>query len=89
MKQSPKPPAARVSGWGATGSPDGKPRRLTKAQLAEISRKRADLYEKLRQLTVFERERRRRAVVAQTFQENFVVGSGFRSARVGIRIARI
>jgi hypothetical protein len=58
-RQSPKPPAARVPSWGATGSPDGKPRRFTKAQLAEIRRKRADLYEKLQQLTFSERERRR------------------------------
>ena len=59
MKQSLKPPVARVSGWGATGSPDGKRRLLTSAQWAEIRRKRADLYERLRQLTVSERERRR------------------------------
>jgi hypothetical protein len=50
-RQSLKPPAARVSGWGATGSPDGKRRLLTNAQFAEMRRKRADLYEKLRQLT--------------------------------------
>jgi hypothetical protein len=58
-KQSPKPPAARVFGWGATGSPDGKRRFLTSAECAEIRRKRADLNAKLWQTTAAERERRR------------------------------
>ena len=57
--QPPKPPAARVSGWGSTGSPDGKRRLLSRAQYAEIRRKRADLYVKLRQMTAAERDRRR------------------------------
>ena len=41
------------------GSPDGKRRLLTSAQFAEIRRKRADLNEKLWQLTAAERDRRR------------------------------
>jgi hypothetical protein len=54
------PPAApRISGWGATGSPDGRRRSLTSAQWAEIRRKRADMYQKLRQITAAERERGR------------------------------
>jgi len=59
IKQSSKPPAARVSGWGATGSSDSSRPLLTSKHFAEIRRKRADLYEKLRQMTVAERERRR------------------------------
>lgn len=53
-KQSPKPPIVRASGWGATGSSDGKRRFLTSEQFAEIRRKRADLYAKLRQMTAAE-----------------------------------
>jgi hypothetical protein len=46
--------------WSATGSPDGKRRLLTSARWAKMRPKRADLYEKLRQLSAFsERERRR------------------------------
>jgi hypothetical protein len=56
--QPPKPPAARVSSWGATGRLDGKRRFLTKAQFAEMRRKRADLDAKLWQLTLAERDRR-------------------------------
>jgi hypothetical protein len=58
-RQSSKPTTARVSGWGATGSPDGSRPLLTSAQYVEIRRKRADLEAKLRQLTATERERRR------------------------------
>jgi len=48
-RQSRKPPSARVSGWGATGNPDGKRRLLTSAQYAELRRKLADVEVKLRQ----------------------------------------
>ena len=54
-RQLPKPPSPRIS-WSAD-SLAFKPRLLTKAQFAETRRKRADLHEKLRQLTVSERER--------------------------------
>jgi hypothetical protein len=58
-RQLPKPPAARVFGWGATGSPNGSRPLLTIAQYAEMRRKRVDLEAKLRQMTTAERERRR------------------------------
>ena len=58
-KHSLKPPAARVSGWGATGSPNGSRSLLTSAQYAEMRRKRVDLEAKLRQMTAAERDRRR------------------------------
>jgi hypothetical protein len=48
-----------ISGWGATGSPDGRRRPLSSVQWAEIRRKRADMYAKLRQMTAAERDRRR------------------------------
>jgi len=55
-----KPPAAPImSGWGATGSPDGRRRLLTSAQYAEMRRKRTDMDATLRQMTAAERERRR------------------------------
>ena len=56
-RQLPKPPSPHI-GWSAN-SLAFKGRLLTKAQFAEARRKRADLNEKLRQLTVCERERRR------------------------------
>jgi hypothetical protein len=59
MKQPPKPPAARLSDWGATGSSIGKRRLLTSAQFAEMRRKLADVDAKLRQMTAAERQRRR------------------------------
>jgi hypothetical protein len=58
-RQTSKPPTARVSGWGVTGSPEGKGRFLSKAQFAELRRKRADVHAKLRQMVYAERERRR------------------------------
>lgn len=58
-RQTSKPPTARVSGWGAMGSPEGKSRCLTKARFAEVRRKRAEVDAKLRQMTAAERERRR------------------------------
>jgi hypothetical protein len=58
-KQSPKPPAIRLNGWGATGYINGGRRFPTSAQYAEMRRKRADLDTKLSQLTTAERERRR------------------------------
>ena len=58
-RQTSKPPTARVSSWSAMGSPEGQRRFLTKAQFAELRRKRADVYAKLRQMTEAERERRR------------------------------
>ena len=57
--QSPKPPSTHISGWGATGSPDGRRRLLTSAQFTEMRRKRADLNAKVRQMKAAERERRR------------------------------
>ena len=59
MKQPPKPPAAQVSDWGATGNPIGKRRLLTRSQFAELRRKLADVDAKLRQMTAAERQRRR------------------------------
>ena len=59
-ERSPKPPTAPIiSGWGATGSPDGRRRFLTSAQCAEMRRKRADMDAKLRQMTAAESDRRR------------------------------
>ena len=50
-RQPPKPLAARVSGWGATGILNGSRPLLTSAQYAEMRRKRADVDAKLKQLT--------------------------------------
>jgi hypothetical protein len=58
-RQTSKPPTARVSGWGVTGSPEGKGRFLSKTQFAELRRKRADVHAKLRQMVYAERELRR------------------------------
>ena len=59
-RQSPKPPAVRVSDWGATGHLDGIRRRfLITAQLQMMRRQLSDLDAKLRQLTTAEHERRR------------------------------
>jgi hypothetical protein len=59
-RQLPKPPAAaRISGWGGTGYPNGSRPLLTSAQYAEMRRKRADLDAKLKQMTAVERDRRR------------------------------
>jgi hypothetical protein len=58
-RQSPKPPAIRLNGWGATGYINLGRRFLTSAQCVEIRRKRADLDAKLWQMTAAERERRR------------------------------
>jgi hypothetical protein len=58
-KQSPKPPAARLSDWGATGSSIGKRRLLTRAQYAELRRKPVDVDANLGQLSAAERGRRR------------------------------
>jgi hypothetical protein len=58
-KQSPKPPAIRLSVWGAAGDPNSPRRFLTDAQYAVIRRKRAELNAKLWQMTTTERERRR------------------------------
>jgi hypothetical protein len=56
-KQSPKPPAARLSDWGATGNSIGKRRLLTRSQFADMRRKLADVDAKLRQMTAAERQR--------------------------------
>jgi hypothetical protein len=58
-RQSPKPPAIRLNGWGATGYINGGRRFLTSTQYAEMRRKLADVDAKLKQLTAAERERRR------------------------------
>jgi hypothetical protein len=55
-RQLPKPPSPRIT-WSAD-SLAFRPRLLTKAQFAEARRKRADLIEKLRQLSLAERDRR-------------------------------
>jgi hypothetical protein len=55
----PKPTTTRLSDWQAMGYLYTGRRPLTDAQRAEVRRKRADLYERLRQLTVAEREQRR------------------------------
>ena len=55
-RQSPKPPSPRI--WSAD-SLAFKARLLAKAEFAEARRKRADLNEKLRQLSLAERDRRR------------------------------
>jgi hypothetical protein len=57
-RQPPEPPTGRISVWGAD-SLAVKRRLLTKAQFAEIRRKRADLDAKLWQMTKAERDRRR------------------------------
>lgn len=57
-RKSPKPTSRPARSWSAD-SLAFKPRLLTKAQFAEARRKRADLNEKQRQLTVSERDRRR------------------------------
>ena len=57
-RQPPKPPTARISGWGGMGYPDGS-RRLTRAQLRGMRRQLTDLDAKLWQMTTAERERRR------------------------------
>jgi hypothetical protein len=57
-RQTSKPPTARVSGLGATGSPESKGRFLSKTQFAELRRKRADVHAKLRQMLYAERDRR-------------------------------
>jgi hypothetical protein len=54
-----KRPTVRVSDWGATGCIGVTQRFLTSAQNAEVRRKRAGLDEKLRQMTMAERDRRR------------------------------
>jgi hypothetical protein len=58
-RQLPKPPAARLKGWGGTGHPYGERRFLTGAQLRVIRLQLSDLEAKLRQMTSAERERRR------------------------------
>jgi hypothetical protein len=59
-RQSPKPPAAGRSSWGATGRLDGSSRRfLTTAQLRGMRLQLSDLDAKLRQMTSAERDRRR------------------------------
>ena len=55
----PKPPTGRISGWGATGYPNGSRTLMTSAQLREMRRQLSDLDAKLRQLSTAERERRR------------------------------
>jgi hypothetical protein len=59
VTQPSKPPTVRGSGWGATGIHDSSQRLLTSVQYADKRRKRAELNEKLRQMMVAERERRR------------------------------
>jgi hypothetical protein len=54
-KQRPKPPAARLNGWGGTGQSLGGRRLLTSTQYAEIRRKLADVDAKLREMTAAER----------------------------------
>jgi len=56
-RKSTKPPAARVSDWGATGNSIGTRRLLTRSQFAEMRRKLADVDAKLRQLSAAERRR--------------------------------
>jgi hypothetical protein len=58
-RQPPKPPTARISGWGGTGYPNGSRPLLTGAQLRGMRRQLTDLDAKLRQMTAAERERRR------------------------------
>jgi hypothetical protein len=59
-RQSPKPPAARLSGWGTTDRLDGSSRRfVTTAQLRGMRLQLSDLDAKLRQMTWAEHERRR------------------------------
>ena len=54
-KQPPKPPAARLNGWGGTGQTLGGRRLLTSTQYAEIRRKLADVDAKLREMTAADR----------------------------------
>ncbi len=54
-KQPPKPPAARLNGWGETGQPLGGRRLLTSTELAETRRKLAEVDAKLREMTAAER----------------------------------
>ena len=58
-RQPPKPPAARLNGWGGTGHPYGGRRFLTGAQLRGMRLQLSDLDAKLRQMTAAERDRRR------------------------------
>ena len=58
-RQSPKPPAARLNGWGAMGHLNGGRRFLTGAQLRSIRLQLSDLDAKLRQMTAAKRDRRR------------------------------
>jgi hypothetical protein len=59
-RHSPKPPAARLGSWGATGRLDGSSRRfLTTTQLRGMRLQLSDLDAKLRQMTWAEHERRR------------------------------
>ena len=51
-RHSPKPPAARLNGWGATGRLDGSSRRfLTAAQMRGMRLQLSDLDAKVRQLS--------------------------------------
>jgi hypothetical protein len=59
VRQTPKPPTARISGWGGTGYPNGSRPFLSSAQLRGMRRQLTDLDAKLRQMTAAERERRR------------------------------
>jgi hypothetical protein len=54
-KQPPKPPAARLNGWGGTGQSLGGRRLLTSTQYAEIRRKLAEVDAKLREMTAADR----------------------------------
>jgi hypothetical protein len=56
--QLPKPPIARVNGWGASGIA-AKPRLLSSAQWRRMRLQLADLDAKLRRMTAAEHERRR------------------------------
>jgi hypothetical protein len=58
-RQSPKPPAVGLNGWGATGHHYGGRRYLTRAQLRVMRLRLSDLDSKLRQMTWAEHERRR------------------------------
>jgi hypothetical protein len=58
-RQSPKPPTARLNGWGSTGRLGGGRRFLTGAQWRGMRLQLSDLDAKLRQMTAVEREWRR------------------------------
>jgi hypothetical protein len=74
-KQSPRPPAARLNGWGATGQLDGSRRRfLTIAHLRGMRLQLSDLDAKLRQMAWAEHERRRYSAAFWTRPENLVAG---------------